>query len=111
MSGRKSAGPYKAEDFKVRLMNDQKWIERAILVLYDRQTREEQRAERAIEHNGVGFTGPDSHIMTYYAEWLRAGKHLSGRHLAAARTRVVKYAGQLAKIANEKAGDPARRTA
>ena len=110
MSARKLKGPYQAEDIKVRLMTDQRWIEKAILTLFDRQTRDEQRAERAIVHNGVGFTGPDSRMMTYYANWLRSGKHLSGRHLEAARTRIQKYAGQLARIANEKAGDPARRT-
>ena len=58
-----SEATYKAEDFKVRLMNDQRWIEKAILTLYERQTRQEQNAEHAIEHNGVGFSGPDSHRL------------------------------------------------
>lgn len=101
---------YRAEDFKIRLMNDQNWIERALLVLFDRQTREEQAKEHAIVHNGIGFTGPDSHMLTYYAKWLRSGKHLSGKHLESARKRIVKYAGQLARIANEKMGDPAQRS-
>ncbi len=84
---------------KHQLEINQDWLERAIRAIYDRQTAQEQRTEQTIEHNGQGFTGADAPYLTYVATYLQT-KHLSGYHVAKARRRMLKYSGQLAKIAN-----------
>lgn len=90
-------------EIRSKITTDQRWLERAIVALFEKQTAIEQRIEDARELNGVGFNKPDSHRMSYYAKWILSGKHLSGKFLADAQHRVKKYAAQLAKIAEEKA--------
>lgn len=84
-----------------KIASDQRWLERAILAIYKRQTHDEQRDEQSKYHNFRGFNGPNAKRMTYYACWLKSGRSLSGRHLEDARHRVQKYCGQLLRIANE----------
>ena len=91
-----------AEEIKAKITTDQNWLERAILAIFARQTADEQRSEETKEDNGRGFTGPDAHMMSYWAKWIQSGKHLSGTHLSRAFVRIGKYAGQLKKVADEK---------
>jgi len=77
------------------------WTEKAILALFNYQTAYEQNIEDTIEHNCVGFNAPDARRLTYYAKWIRSGKHLDGWHLSKAQTMVKKYAGQLVEIASQ----------
>jgi argininosuccinate lyase len=70
-------------------------VERAILVVWKNQTKEEQRASDTLENNGVGFTGAHAKMGSYYAEWINSGKHLNGKHLEKARKMAVKYHRQL----------------
>ena len=74
-------------------------MERAIIAIFNHQTHDEQRCSETKEHNNVGFTGCDARKMSYYAGWIKSGRHLSGRHLEVAFKRIGKYAGQLQKIA------------
>jgi len=83
-----------------KLATDQRWLERAILAIFQRQTSDEQRAEESKYHNLRGFNSPDAKRMTYYACWLKSGRHLSGHHVEIARRRMKKYCKQLAAIAN-----------
>lgn len=91
---------WNAEKIKQKLQSDDTWVERAVMAIFDKQTASEQRLEEAIIKNNVGFNKPDSSLMSYYARWIRSGHHLSGNHLEKARKGILKYAGQLAKIAN-----------
>jgi len=88
------------EQIESKIMTDQRWLERAILAIYERQTRDEQATDQSKYHNLVGFSGPDAPRLSYYAGWLKSGRHLSGKHLDTARKRMKKYCGQLLKIAN-----------
>lgn len=90
------------EEVLDKLLKDDKWLERGILAIFNKQTFEEQRADSTLENNGVGFNGADAHIMSYMANYLKQGNHLSGRFLIQARHKMAKYSGQLAKIANHK---------
>ena len=85
-------------------------VERAILRVYDKQTRSEQIRQATTEYNGVGFTGFDAKMFCSFAQWLtrRPGNHLTPKQLAYARkldrrgnSRIGKYAGQLLKIMEE----------
>ena len=77
-------------------------------ISYNFQTDEEQVIEDTKEHNGVGFNGVDGHILSSFAtqilRWENDKKYkspLSPKQMIIARKRIVKYSGQLAKIANK----------
>ena len=89
-----------ADEIRPRLQSSQVWLERAIVAVYKMQTKEEQRAESTLVHNGVGFNGCDARTLSYYAKWILSGKTLSGKHLHKARRMMLKYSEQLAMIAN-----------
>lgn len=90
------------EEIKNQLETNQAWLERGILAIYAKQTQEEKNKQDTIENNGVGCRGCDARRLTYYAKWLQNGNHLSGKHLEMARKMMLKYSGQLTKIANGK---------
>lgn len=91
------------EEILDKLLKDSKWLERSILAIYDKQTIDEKRADSTLENNGIGFNGPDAHIMSYMANYLKQNKdnHLDGRFIIQARHKMPKYAKQLARIANK----------
>lgn len=88
------------ELIKSKIETSQEWLERGIVAIFNRQTRDEQADQVTKHQNGVGFNGVDARYMSYLARWLKSGKHLSGNHLVKARNKMVKYVGQLTKIAN-----------
>ena len=85
------------------LDTNDKAVERAIVRLYDRQTRDEKTDESTKHHNNLGFNHGDAKKGTYYARWVLSGRTLTGSHLDRARRMAKRYAGQLADIANAKA--------
>lgn len=93
---------YTIDQIKQNLASNPAWTERAIIRLFEYQTRDEQITEHTHVMNGVGFNGPDSKTLTYYAKWLLRGNHLSGKHLEKAQRLVPKYAGQIARIIESK---------
>lgn len=96
---------WKKDEIKEKLMmGDVRWIERAVIAIFNKQTENEKEVESTNIRNNVGFTGADAKILTSFAKQLLKNKnrHLSDKQLAIAKRRIVKYAGQLAKIANGK---------
>lgn len=83
------------------LAKNDKAVAKAVVAIYERQTADEQRAEQTKYHNGVGFNGTDSRRGSYYATYAKRSGRLTGKHLDIARRMMMKYAGQLADIANE----------
>ena len=83
------------------------WVHKAIVSIYNFQTEEEKVIEDTTEHNGVGFNGPDGHILSSFAsqiiKWDKSKfkSPLSPKQMTIARKRIVKYSGQLTKIANK----------
>jgi len=77
-------------------------VERAIVAIYRRQTRDERDSNSTIEPNGIGFSGTDARLGSYYAKWVLSGKNLSGQHLIKARNMAYKYTRQLVEIATQK---------
>jgi len=60
-------------------------VEKALLVLLEKQTASERSSEVAIETNGVGFSGFDAEIFTSFAKQVRDGKRLSRAQLLVCR--------------------------
>lgn len=89
-----------------------RWVVRGMLSILKYQTEEEQQAGVTVEDNGVGFNGVDAEILTSFCDQARRGlgyhknnplKYtmcLSAKQMEMARTKMLKYSGQLARIAN-----------
>lgn len=84
-----------------------KWLYRAILAIYNNQTKTEQNTHATIENNGIGYNGFDAEIMTSFAKRIISHNKravypqaLSPKQRKVARSRIVKYTGQLVAIAN-----------
>jgi hypothetical protein len=53
------------------LKNDTLWIKKALLLVYSKQTRNEQISQVTNENNNVGFTGCDSKFLSSVAVQLK----------------------------------------
>lgn len=88
---------------KEKLISNPAWVERAILVLFERQTSDEQLTQETGHDNNQGFNKPDAKRMSFVAEFLKKGGHLTKeKALGVYGKKLCKYAKQLAKIAQEK---------
>jgi hypothetical protein len=97
---------------KNNLLTNPAWVERAIIVLYDRQTQDEQVAQETGHDNNQGFNKPDARRMSFVAEFLKGGKHLTReKALGVYGVKLQKYAKQLARIAQEKKVAPVAQAA
>lgn len=77
-------------------------VERAIVAIYNRQTADEKNVRATRHDNSMGFRANHAHRGSYYAEWIRSGRHLTGDHIRKARKIVLHYHRQLLEIANAK---------
>lgn len=106
MSRTKSAETIEFENLvaniKSKLSTNKAWIERALVVLHDRQTTDEQLTSETAHDNQKGFNKPDARRLSHLSERLKSGGHLSEREAAYFGPMLQKYAKQLAKIAQEK---------
>lgn len=92
---------WKAEEIQHQIEHDDKWLYRALLAIYNRQTEDEKNSEVTQHENNVGFNGPDSNVMTRYAKRYQRYGMLYGSEKNDCRKRLLKYCKQLAKIANK----------
>ena len=84
------------------LATNDRAVERALVVLYDRQEADEKVSDETRHDNNVGFNSADARKLSYYARWVISGRHLDGWHLMEARRRVGKYSRQLLEAAEAK---------
>ena len=102
MSRHKEPAKWTKETVTNLLLTNNTAVERAILVVYNNQTIDEQSSEDVKYHNGKGFLPMHARRGTYYGNWIKSGKHLSGRHLEIARKMSLKYTRQLLEAIKEK---------
>lgn len=62
-----------------------KAVERAIILLHDRQTADERARQATAHHNSRGFNGTDAPILSSFADRIRSGRSLTDRQLAVVR--------------------------
>ena len=93
---------WNANQIKSLLATNDRAVVRGIVVLYDRQTADEKASDATRHHNGIGFNALDAGILSSFARQIRSGKTLSEKQMAVAKKCMMKYAGQLASIANER---------
>jgi hypothetical protein len=101
----------------VRLIRENdRAVERALIVLFNRQTDSEKHTNTTVNYNNIGFTGADAHWGCRNAKQVLGGRHLYPQQLAYWRKpnrkgtpRLAKYWRQLAEAAAEKAAREQQR--
>lgn len=93
---------WKKDEMKELLQKNDNAVMKGLLVVYSLQSDGEKEIAETVEHNGVGFTGFDAEFLTSLARQLLTSGRLSARQMVFARKKMLKYAGQLAKVANGK---------
>lgn len=89
-------------NIRAKLKTDFKWCRRALVVLYQRQTEDEQHATRTKHDNDRGFNQPDARRGSELARKAMQPVLFEPSEVLEARKLLMKYAGQLARIANAK---------
>jgi hypothetical protein len=93
-------------EIRENLESDDVWVTKGVVAIFNKQTEDEQDCEQTKHINGIGYNGIDSLIMSSFAKQInnfRPGKFkspLSAKQMRIARKKILKYSGQLAKIAN-----------
>lgn len=88
------------EEIRENILTKEAWTIRGLIAIYNYQTQAEKQIRDTVEWNGVGFNGVDGRLMSSMAEFYLSRNYLSEKQLYLVRKRLVKYAGQLARIAN-----------
>lgn len=91
------------EAIRTRLESNDTWLVRGLLAIFARQTAEEQSAGFTKEDNGIGFNGADAEILTSFANQIKTRGFLTPKQIEIARKKMLKYAGQLVRIATDTA--------
>jgi hypothetical protein len=98
---------YTEEHFRKMLATDERWVRRALIRLYERQTASEQASEQTHNHNLQGFQPCDARWFSRLAQYATRfpDRLLSEKQLAIARRpwrgepAIAKYSRQLMAIA------------
>lgn len=88
------------EEIRNYIQVNDKVLYNVLIKLYNEQTSDEQAAGETKHHNGVGFNGADSKIMSSFAQFLKKTGFLTDKQKAVARKKLVKYTKQLTRLAN-----------
>jgi len=89
------------EEIEILLVKSDLMVGRSLAKLYERQTSDEKASESTVHLNGVGFNSVDSKLLSSLARWyLSHGNTLTRKQMTLARKMIIKYAGQLAGVAN-----------
>ena len=85
---------------KQRLATDDRWALRALMLVYKNQTADEQSTQQTLEHNGIGFSGPDAEILSSFAQQYQRRGRLSPKQMHLLKRKISSYAGQVARVAD-----------
>lgn len=88
------------KEIKEKLLEDDHWVARAVLALYDRQEADEQEMEYTSKKNFVGFNAFDAKFLSSLAKQYKKKGFLTRKQIDTARKHITKYAKQLTAIAN-----------
>lgn len=93
--------PWTAEEIKNILYKNDDQVGKALVQLWERQEDDEKASKTTSHKNSSGFNAFDAEILSSFAEFYSTHNRLSPKQLFIARKRIMKYAKQLADIANE----------
>ena len=92
----------KTDYIRGKLQDNETWAIRGLVTIYKYQTMEEQNIGATVDHNGVGFSGVDSEILSSFAEQVNRGRNLSTKQVAILHKLMPKYAKQLMRVSENK---------
>jgi hypothetical protein len=91
------------EEIREKLKTDDRWLFRGLLAIYRLQTEDEKNDKATRHYNGIGFNGVNADFLSTAAERrMNPNFKFSRKYRDAIRRAMLKYSGQLAKIANGK---------
>jgi hypothetical protein len=96
------------EEITTMLNTSDRAVERAMVALWERQEEDERTDGNTRHRNGCGFAHSTVGSGTYFANWVRSGRRLTGHHLAKARRIAHFHAGQLTAMANAKSAQESK---
>lgn len=88
------------DEIKNLIQTNDRMVALSLKQLYNYQTECERATHETSENNGVGFNGVDAPILTSFAVFYMERGYLSPKQIEIARKKLIKYSGQLTKIAN-----------
>ena len=91
---------WKKEEIRHNLETRNEWLYRGLMAIYNRQTADEKNEGITKHDNSVGFSGCDSNSLSRAAQYYQKRGSLPKEWLDDVRSKMLKYSGQLAKIAN-----------
>lgn len=90
----------KEQFIREQLKTNDNWVMRGLIAVWNKQTEDEKQVKDTVHHNGVGFNGRDAQFLSSLAERANRDGSLSFNQMKAARKCMLKYAGQLRRIAD-----------
>ena len=87
-------------EIRANLEASDKWLCHGLIAIFNKQTEDEKQDGRTSHDNGIGFNGVDAEILTSYAMQYKERGFLTPKQIALTRKKMLKYSGQLVKIAN-----------
>ena len=88
----------KREYMRFMLGKNEAWAHKALIAIFRSQTPQEQSTGETVEENGIGFTGPDSIILTSFAKRIEKGLTLSIKQKQLLCKKMPKYWRQILEI-------------
>jgi hypothetical protein len=73
-------------------------VYKSLMLIYARQTADEQKIQATTDWNAMGFTGVDGEILSSFSEGYQKFGKLSEKQMAIARPKMKKYWKQLIEI-------------
>lgn len=86
------------EMIKANLAESDKWVQRAILAIYARQTESEKHSSDTEVWNNIGFSSCHANFMSSLAQRLNLKLNLSEKQMVIGRKIISKYSRQLLDI-------------
>ncbi len=83
-----------------QLATNDNWVQRGLIAIWNKQTEDEKQVKDTKHSNGVGFNGRDAEFLSSLAERLSFQGMLSQNQMKYARKCMLKYSGQLRRIAD-----------
>ena len=94
------------EEIKTLLETNDIAVLRGWIRIYELQTEDEKLSENTYYNNGVGFSGWDGKILCSMMENFKKWETLSPKQFSVIKKAMLKYSGQLTKIANGEVSGP-----
>lgn len=91
----------KQEFLKTKLSTDSRWAIKAMLLIYSKQTHDEQLQGSTEHDNGIGFSGAHAEIMSSFAKQYQKWNKLSDKQLKIVFKIMPKYWKQVLGCSNE----------